>query len=174
LAFLAIFAQIGAGTKLFDDLRCPDRTTLRSDYVKNNFELSMFEGFYYELATKDITQPHLCACTTSNKTVTDNGQHIYDDFVLQCPDVPGMRTKYPSPLSFNVTEIPGVLDGKWNVPVLNMLTFPDTVVRRRNRSNNFEQHYPDMDSSLFCLLRLMSAWARLNTAGFSNFNASKS
>lgn len=109
----------------------------------------MFEGFYYELATKDITQPHLCACTTSNKTLSDNGQQLFDNFVLQCPDVPGMRQKYPSPLSFNVTEVPGLLDGKWNVPILSFLTFPDTVVR--NMKPPFKHPAIQFGLNDFCL-----------------------
>ena len=84
------------------------------------------EGFWYELAMKDITQPRVCKCTTSNKTVRTDLQIIHDTFTLECFGQP-----YPSNLSFDLTTdtTPGVTIGTWNgIPLVRRVRFPNTVV----------------------------------------------
>ncbi|KAJ3314576.1 hypothetical protein HDV04_006115 [Boothiomyces sp. JEL0838] len=105
---------------------CPKPSEIQSDYVKSQFDLSKFADgqLYYEIAYKDITQPRICDCITSNKTIGDN--QLRDAFTLQC----GGQPQY-SDLRFNYTDSPGVFTGIWNqknLEFLSNLRFPDTVV----------------------------------------------
>lgn len=43
--------------------RCPNAADIQSDYVKNHFNMTKFEGVYYELAYHDYTQPNVRAPT---------------------------------------------------------------------------------------------------------------
>jgi hypothetical protein len=105
-------------------LSCQTPEELQSEWVKANFNESKMEGFWYELAMKDITQPRFCKCTTSNKTVRTDINMIYDTFTPECFGQP-----YPSDLSFVLTNTPGVVVGTWNgIPLLNRVRFPNTVV----------------------------------------------
>jgi hypothetical protein len=80
------------------------------------------EGMWYELAMKDITQPRICSCQTSNKTV--HQKTLHDEFRLEC-----FGNSYSANLSFVIQEEnPGVVTGTWNVPLLNRILFPNTVV----------------------------------------------
>ena len=103
---------------------CPTPEELQSDWVKANFNETKMEGFWYELAMKDITQPRFCKCTTSNKTVRTEINMIYDTFTLECFGQP-----YSSDLSFELTDTPGVPVGTWNgIPLLRRVRFPNTIV----------------------------------------------
>ncbi|KAJ3270233.1 hypothetical protein HDV01_000450 [Terramyces sp. JEL0728] len=107
-------------------LKCPNPSDIQSDYVKSQFDLSKFADgrMYYEIAYKDITQPRICDCITSNKTI--GAGQLRDAFSLRC----GGRPQH-SDLRFNYTETPGVFTGIWNqknLAFLSHLRFPDTVV----------------------------------------------
>ena len=105
-------------------LSCPAPEELQSEWVKANFDETKMEGFWYELAMKDIAQPRFCKCTTSNKTVRTDLNIIYDTFTLECFGQP-----YPSDLSFDLTDTPGVNVGTWNgIPFIRRVRFPNTVV----------------------------------------------
>ena len=105
-------------------LSCPSPFELQSEWVQANFNETKMEGFWYELAMKDITQPRFCKCTTSNKTVRTDINTIYDTFTLECFGQP-----YPSDLSFDLTDTPGVNVATWNgIPLLRRVRFPNTIV----------------------------------------------
>jgi hypothetical protein len=106
--------------------RCPT-TPLQDPDLAARFDISSFLGLYYELALHDYTQPKICGCQTSNKTLASSTK-LDDDFVLVCPD-PSIQPNgkpYPSALSFNLTDEPGVFEGFW--PLVPDQVFPDTVV----------------------------------------------
>ena len=104
--------------------KCPSPSELQSLYVKQYFETKKIQGFWYEIAMKDATQPHMCKCTTSNKVLTPDLGMILDDFVIQCAG-----KAYHNNLSFNVTNTSGVFIGTWNGIIgLDKIEFLDTVV----------------------------------------------
>lgn len=88
---------------------CPKTTTLQSDYVKASFDPLLFADgkTYYEIAYKDMTQPRMCSCITSKKTL--NGSTINDAFALECAG-----KSYGSSLVFSPTDTLGFYRGKWN------------------------------------------------------------
>ena len=103
--------------------KCPTPAELQSDFVKTSFNQSKMEGFWYELAMKDCTQPRMCSCQTSNKT--NDGGIMRDEFSLQCAG-----DTYFANLTFELHEAPGVMDATWNsiIPLVNRIVFPNTVV----------------------------------------------
>jgi hypothetical protein len=105
--------------------RCPDPMTLRSPQVAASFDLAKMPGFYYELATKDATQPRMCKCQTTNKTVVWDQNRLHDNFSIECSN-----HVFFSDLWFDILpDQPGIFNGKWKgIPLLNQVTFPDTVV----------------------------------------------
>ena len=121
MTFLPLASMINAtGTRL----SCPSPEQLQSEWIQSNFNESKMEGFWYELAMKDITQPRLCKCSTSNKTVRTDLSTIYDTFTIEC-----FGQAYPSDLSFELTGKPGIMAGTWNgIPLVSRLQFPNTIV----------------------------------------------
>jgi len=63
---------------------CPTSEELQTNAVKVHFDESKMGGFWYELAMKDITQPRMCSCQTSEKSVSLTDMEIIDDFTIQC------------------------------------------------------------------------------------------
>jgi hypothetical protein len=82
-------------------------------------------GDYYELSYHDYTQPTICGCMTSRKTMNSQTK-INDNFTIRCPAPPRSGKDYPNSLSFNITDTPGHFLGHW--PITKDLIFPDTVV----------------------------------------------
>jgi len=118
---LALFANSGFAEK------CPT-APLQDPELASYFNIDQFLGHYYELSLHDYTQPTICGCTTSNKTLEDNDVVIDDAFLMICPK-PSINPKgkiYPSALSFNRTDAPGVFEGYW--PVVPGTIIPDYVV----------------------------------------------
>ena len=104
--------------------KCPQPSDLQSPFVKKYFDTKKMEGFWYEIAMKDATQPRFCKCQTSNKTLHADLEILQDDFRIECKGA-----IYLNKLSFNLTETPGILIGTWNkIPFLDKVKFPDTVV----------------------------------------------
>ena len=124
---LRSIATSSAATWSQPPLSCPTLPQeIQSEWVRANFNATKMEGFWYELAMKDMTQPRVCKCTTSNKTVRTDLQIIHDTFTLECFGQP-----YPSNLSFDLTTdtTPGVTVGTWNgIPLVRRVRFPNTVV----------------------------------------------
>ena len=87
--------------------KCPQPSDLQSPFVKENFETNKMQGFWYEIAMKDETQPRFCKCQTSNKTLHADINMLQDDFRIQC--VGGI---YLNRLTFNLTDTNGVLLGR--------------------------------------------------------------
>ena len=86
--------------------KCPQPSDLQSPFVKENFDTNKMQGFWYEIAMKDETQPRFCKCQTSNKTLHADINMLQDDFRIQC--VGGI---YLNKLTFNLTGTNGVLIG---------------------------------------------------------------
>ena len=114
--------------------KCPAAWELQSDAVKKTFNLTKFEGTYYELALHDYTQYPVCPspkCVQSNKVVDYKLRQINDTFYINC-----MGHKYPNTFFFNLTDTPGQFNGTWTfVPGI---LFPDTVVDVYENSDVYE------------------------------------
>ena len=89
----------------------------------SSFELSAFEGKYYELAEHDYTQYPLCPlkprCITSDKALAkhaDGQVFVNDTFKLSCG-----RT-YTEQLLFNATGEKGALRGYVPVALLPLVS----------------------------------------------------
>jgi hypothetical protein len=82
------------------------------------------DGFWYELAMKDCTQPRMCSCQTSNKT-NDGDMLLRDEFTLQCAG-----KTYFANLTFALKDTPGVLDATWNsvIPFIDRIVWHNMVV----------------------------------------------
>jgi hypothetical protein len=104
---------------------CPTPEDIQSPFVKNEYEEAKHQGFYYELAFKDVTQPRVCKCITSNKTIISEDT-LQDDFNIQCAE-----KVYNADLSFdlNVDNRRGYMIGRWNsFSPLKGVSFPNTIV----------------------------------------------
>ena len=122
---LALFLVVAPGTQAALPTNCPDPAMIQTPLVQQDFSDEQFQGFYYELAMKDATQPRgICSCQTSNKTFVDFST-IVDDFAIQCAGA-----VYHNDLSFEVhPDRRGVNIGTWNgVPWIDMIQFPNTIV----------------------------------------------
>jgi hypothetical protein len=101
---------------------CPSPDMLQSDFVKTSFKASKMEGLWYELAMKDITQPRICSCQTSNKTL--HQKTLHDEFRIEC-----FGNSYTSNISFALQDMPGVIMATWHgIPLLDRIVFPNTIV----------------------------------------------
>ena len=109
--------------------RCPSPESLQSAFIKSNFNVSLMQNLYYELAFHDITQPRICQCQTSNKTLSVDHSVLYDDFRIQCSG-----RVYRSNLTFRlISDTTPFMYSKWNnFPLLGKLVqkiaFPNTIV----------------------------------------------
>ena len=115
---------------------CPNPDEIQSWYVQNFYSEHNHVGLYYELAYKDVTQPRICKCITSNKTLSskdnnNNNRVLNDDFGIQCHG-----RVYHSNLSFDLFDENdtnnyrrGYMIGKWNnfLPMKGV-TFPNWIV----------------------------------------------
>ena len=114
--------------------KCPSPSELQSDFVKSSFNQSKMDGMWYELAMKDMTQPRICSCQTSNKT--NDGDILRDGFTLQC-----LGDTYFANLTFAIQPTPGVLHATWNsiIPLVDRIIWPNTVVDVEvNEDGNYE------------------------------------
>ncbi len=110
-------------------LRCPK--DVRSDFVKNSFSFETFADgeLTYELGYKDMTQPRVLKCITGRKNLLKNNTILHDDFIVQYSD-----KTYKSNLTFALYDDEGkpygngIMVGKWNLPLLKNIDFPNQVV----------------------------------------------
>lgn len=104
--------------------KCPTPAELQSTFVKSYFDDSKMNGFWYELAMKDATQPRMCKCQTSEKSLDHKINQLNDGFRIQCAG-----KVYYSNLTFALTDVAGVSVGTWNgIPGIDKIEFPNTVV----------------------------------------------
>ena len=92
--------------------------------MRDEWDISLMDGIYYELAYHDYTQPiKMCSCERSVKTVNldSNPRSISDLFSLRCGG-----TNQISHLFFNETGEPGILSGKCTFSPTG--TCPDYVI----------------------------------------------
>jgi hypothetical protein len=103
--------------------KCPSADHLQSPFVKESFNQSKMDGFWYELAMKDCTQPRMCSCQTSNKQ--NDGDTLHDEFSLECAG-----DTYFANLTFALQPTPGVLHATWNsiIPLVDRIIWPNMVV----------------------------------------------
>ena len=110
--------------------KCPNPISIQSEEVKNNFNMDLFHGTFYEIAYHDYTQPiGVCGCMRSVKGFNETTQKIQDDFTLNCGDPKGNNTHqhtYHNALTFDMSPVKGVWNGKW--PLMPGTVFPDTLV----------------------------------------------
>lgn len=106
---------------------CPPAKVLQSDYVLSYYEEEKHAGFYYEIACKDITQPRMCSCITSNKTLFAADDLLVDDFNVQCAG-----KVYHSSLSFELNvekNHRGYMIGRWDkFAPMHGVEFPNYIV----------------------------------------------
>lgn len=91
---------------------CDDAASMVDSFVTENFDPKLMEGTYYELAYHDYTQPKICGCERSVKTVdtTVDPVQIHDLFTLKCP-APNGKDQITH-LEFLVNDtVPGSLSG---------------------------------------------------------------
>ncbi len=108
----------------FNYTSCPAPWELQSDLVKKSFNLTKFQGTYYELALHDYTQYPVCpspSCMRSHKVVDYKLQQVNDTFDITC-----LGHNYPNHFSFNLTKTAGYFRGTWSF--IPGVLFPDTVV----------------------------------------------
>jgi hypothetical protein len=84
---------------LFLPSKCPSAASLQSANVVSNFNASTMQGFYYELAYQDLTQPRFCKCQTANKTLSRDQTVLFDNFEIQC-----VGAVYPNNLTFELEQ----------------------------------------------------------------------
>jgi hypothetical protein len=105
---------------------CPTPDELQSPFVKHAYLEEKHQGFYYELAFKDVTEPRICKCVTSNKTMTSENT-LQDDFSIQCSG-----KVFYSDLSFDLnvdSNRRGYMIGRWNnFGPLKGVSFPNYIV----------------------------------------------
>lgn len=124
MTILAITANLHGLTHRDFPGSCPRPQDMQSDYVKQRFEASKMQGFWYELAYKDVTQPRPCTCQTSEKEIDSlDSNQLNDAFRIQC-----LGEVYFANLTHAFTSIPGVMTATWNLPLLDRIEFPNTVV----------------------------------------------
>lgn len=114
-------AQVEAS---FNYTSCPAAWELQSDFVKKSFNLTKFQGTYYELALHDYTQYPVCPspkCVRSHKVADFRLKQVNDTFDLDC-----FGHIYPSHFRFNLTSTPGHFLG--TSTFIPDVVFPDTVV----------------------------------------------
>jgi hypothetical protein len=112
--------------------KCPLPSDIQSKKVKESFDDTKMEGFWYELAMKDVTQPRMCKCQTSEKVVTET--IIYDNFTIECAgDI------YFNDLTFERLDH-GVSVGTWNgIMFVDQVEFPNTLVDyKENDDGSYE------------------------------------
>ncbi len=108
----------------FNYTKCPQPWEIQSDAVKRTFNLTKFEGHYYELALHDYTQYPACpspTCITSMKVVDRRLNQVNDTFYIRC-----VGHTYPNTFHFKLTDTPGYFNGTWTF--IPGVLFPDTVV----------------------------------------------
>jgi hypothetical protein len=72
---------------------CPDLTDLRTDYVVTDYDASMLDGFWYEVAYQDIAQVgETCQCY--NKTYSPEGGGISEKFGFTYKSARAMMLQY--------------------------------------------------------------------------------
>jgi hypothetical protein len=122
----ATFAMFVMRTDEKQPNTCPAPEELQSWFVKHAYSEENHVGFYYETAFKDVTQPRICKCVTSNKTLLSKDL-LQDSFNVQ---VSGQV--YHADLSFDLnvdTNRRGYMIGKWNsfLPMRGV-SFPNYIV----------------------------------------------
>mgnify|MGYP006950451438 CR=1 FL=1 len=111
--------------------RCPDPLSIQDPELATKFNMMQFVGAepYYEIAYHDYTQPQMCGCMISRKSISETGTYIDDNGSILCPwrpEDPTYGKIYDQHLTFNVTENPGILSGYW--AVTKDVDYPDTIV----------------------------------------------
>merc|ERR1719469_1822607 len=113
-------------------MRCPKQLDIQVAGLVEKFSIDQFVGDqpYYEIAYHDKTQPLICGCQISRKSMdAEDKTLIHDDGSILCPwdaEDPHYGHVYDQPLRFHTTENPGILDGDWNLTP--GVVYPDTVV----------------------------------------------
>ena len=106
--------------------KCPSGDELQSIFVKKSYSEEKHQGLYYEIAFKDVTQPRMCKCITSNKTIVSNDT-LQDDFYIQCSG----EVHYAN-LSFHLNvdrNKRGYMIGRWNdFGPFKGVSFPNYIV----------------------------------------------
>ena len=120
---VALLASLAIGKK------CPDQKSIQQ-YAPEEFNIDQFMGKnpYYEIAYHDHTQPEICGCQVSRKSL-ETSTKMLDDSQIQCPydsSDPYFGHIYKQPLYYNLTDEPGIYQGDWFVTP--NVAYPDTVV----------------------------------------------
>jgi hypothetical protein len=113
---------------LFDgsDIPCPALSVLQSNSVRTNFNYSRFKGTYYELAYKDLTQPLICDCMRTTKTLHLDEGYVHDKFILRCAGV-----SIPNDLIYQVRNVSTgsfYVHWKMGISAIERIEFQDYVV----------------------------------------------
>lgn len=131
---LLVLACLIQGTIAQLPEKCPVPIDIQSDEVKNNFNITAFLGYYYEIAYHDYTQPQkICGCQRSHKVMDDPTNFslpLHDLGSLNCGNYSTLNQTdahtYATDLKFYFTDEPGYWEGKWDL--FPKVKFPDTLV----------------------------------------------
>lgn len=112
--------------------KCPNPLDVQDQKVKDSFDMKAFMGTYYEIAYHDYTQPiGICGCQRSRKGLNEDGS-ILDRGSLNCGNTKSNDQThshtYEQPLTFKLTENPGVWIGNWPEPIVEKIAFHDTLI----------------------------------------------
>ena len=131
LVYSLAYLLLGIGMETYSAAipdKCPLPSDIQSKKVKESFDDTKMEGFWYELAMKDATQPRMCKCQTSEKVVTET--IIHDNFTIECAG-----DTYFSDLTFERLDH-GVSAGTWNgIPLIDEIVFPNTVIDYKEKDD---------------------------------------
>ena len=87
VALASAFIVILASTTAANASKCPDITTQRSEFVKNQFDASLLVGLWYEHMYIDIAQLG-ASCERLNATYNDATGVVTSDFIVKYGELP--------------------------------------------------------------------------------------
>lgn len=104
---------------------CPHWFDIRTEYVANNFVNEKYQGFWYEHAKQDSTQPFFCGCTNfdwrflpESASETEEGLDVLDVFTLTCPKIGNIQgLNFFTNLTIELfDDLPGYYIESWGTP----------------------------------------------------------
>ena len=96
VALASAFIVILASTTAANASKCPDITTQRSEFVKNQFDASLLVGLWYEHMYIDIAQLG-ASCERLNATYNDATGVVTSDFIVKYGELPFSITEVYTP-----------------------------------------------------------------------------
>ena len=121
---LALFVAVLAVASAFPDIYgdCGDLSAMRSDFVKESFDISKTTGFWYEVAFHDVAQ-FKSSCQYFNREVDEDGMRNLFGLTYQSKNkTVSMDTIYQT------TDDTGIFTQYADYPIIKKMTWPTVVV----------------------------------------------